>query len=432
MWQTGFGSGSRRSRGLRDATRPSRRPTPRRRPTTSPASPRSSAPPRRPATRSSCRARASSTSGTPRRASQELLNARAYNEADQGFKAALAAAPEGDAGRVLRAQIAIGQIQILVARKEWKAAADALAKFVAENPRSSQFVFATELLAEASVNAAATERDDKARSALYQQATKAVQSLRPYKEGETEKFDLRLRQGAIMDIQAQTEIGFKGEEAAAKYLSKASDHYQTLYMSRRRDIADPGYLVLQEELMYRAPRALARLKKYSTGESVFADVASECNEYLKTFPKGKHAQEVRTLLNEANVVIRTGEASGESFFDTLDTTEQPDNEAIADDYVLTDEEAGVPPEPEADEEEAPADGEAAEEAEEAEGEGEAAEKPAKADDADAEAADDAEDEGRRRRQEAPQKEEEDQEARPQTRRATRKSSIKLYPLNFTL
>lgn len=325
-------------------------------------------------------------------AAQELLAARAYNEADQGFKAALAAAPEGDAGRVLRAQIAIGQIQILVARKEWKAAADALAKFVAENPRSSQFVFATELLAEASVNAAATERDDKARSALYQQATKAVQSLRPYKEGETEKFDLRLRQGAIMDIQAQTEIGFKGEEAAAKYLSKASDHYQTLYMSRRRDIADPGYLVLQEELMYRAPRALARLKKYSTGESVFADVASECNEYLKTFPKGKHAQEVRTLLNEANVVIRTGEASGESFFDTLDTTEQPDNEAIADDYVLTDEEAGVPPEPEADEEEAPADGEAAEEAEEAEGGGEAAEKPAKADDADAEAADDAEDE----------------------------------------
>ena len=47
-------------------------------------------------------------------AAQELLNARAYNEADQGFKAALAAAPEGDAGRVLRAQIAIGQIQILV------------------------------------------------------------------------------------------------------------------------------------------------------------------------------------------------------------------------------------------------------------------------------------------------------------------------------
>lgn len=337
-------------------------------------------------------------------AAQELLNARAYNEADQGFKAALAAAPEGDAGRVLRAQIAIGQIQILVARKEWKAAADALAKFVAENPRSSQFVFATELLAETSVNAAATERDDKARSALYQQATKAVQSLRPYKQGETEQLDLKLRQGAIMDIQTQAEIGFKGEEAAARYLSTASDHYQTLYISRRRDIADPGYLVLQEELMYRAPRALARLKKYSDGTSVFADVASECNEYLKTFPKGKHAQEVRTLLNEANVVIRTGEASGESFFDTLDTTEQPDNEAIADDYVLTDEEAGVPPEPE--EEEAPADGEAAEAAEEAEEEGEAAEKPAKEEDADAdadadaEAADDAEDEAEEAAEEA--------------------------------
>ena len=317
-------------------------------------------------------------------AAQELLNARAYNEADQGFKAALAAAPEGDAGRVLRAQIAIGQIQILVARKEWKDAADALAKFLEENPRSSQFVFATELLAEASVNAAATERDDKARSALYRQATKAVKSLAPYKQGDTEILDLKLRQGAIMDTQAEAEIGFKGEEAAARYLSTASDHYQTLFISRRRDIADPGYLVLQEELMYRAPRALARLKKYSDGSSVFADVASECNEYLKAFPKGKHAQEVRTLLNEANVVIRTGEASGASFFDTLDTTEHPDSEAIADDYVLTDEEAGVPPEPEADEAAEPEadDGEAAAPAEKGEAE------PDEAEDGDEAAADD--------------------------------------------
>ena len=317
-------------------------------------------------------------------AAQELLNARAYNEADQGFKAALAAAPEGDAGRVLRAQIAIGQIQILVARKEWKAAADALAKFLEENPRSSQFVFATELLAEASVNAAATERDDKARSALYRQATKAVKSLAPYKQGDTEILDLKLRQGAIMDTQAEAEIGFKGEEAAARYLSTASDHYQTLFISRRRDIADPGYLVLQEELMYRAPRALARLKKYSDGSSVFADVASECNEYLKAFPKGKHVQEVRTLLNEANVVIRTGEASGASFFDTLDTTEHPDSEAIADDYVLTDEEAGVPPEPEADEAAEPEadDGEAAAPA------GKDAAEPDEAEDGDEAAADD--------------------------------------------
>ena len=291
-------------------------------------------------------------------AAQELLGARAYNEAEQGFKAALAAAPEGDAGRVLRAQIAIGQAQILMARKDWKAAAEALAKFVADNPRSSQFVFASEMLAEASVNAAATERDDKERSRLYQQATKAVQSLRPYKEGETAKFDLKLRQGAIMDIQAKAEIGFRGEDAAASYLSRASDHYQTMWISRRKDIADPGYLVLQDELMYRAPVALARLKKYSDGTSVFADVANQCKEYLKAFPKGKHAQEIRTLLNEANVVIRTGEASGESFFDTLDTTELPENEAIADDYVLSDEEAGVPPEPAGDEEPAE-DGEAA-------------------------------------------------------------------------
>ncbi|MBQ3810939.1 MAG: hypothetical protein II839_09005 [Kiritimatiellae bacterium] len=321
-------------------------------------------------------------------AAQELLGARAYNEAEQGFKAALAAAPEGDAGRVLRSQIAIGQVQILMARKDWKAAAAALAKFVEENPRSSQFVFASEMLAEASVNAAATERDDKERGRLYQQATKAVQSLRPYKQGATEQLDLKLRQGAIMDTQAKAEVGFKGEEAAAKYLSKASDHYQTLWMSRRKDIADPGYLLLQDELMYRAPVALARLKKYSDGSSVYADVANECKEYLKTFPKGKHAQEIRTLLNEANVVIRTGEASGESFFDTLDTTELPDSEAIDDDYVMSDEEAGVPPEAAEDEEPAAegAEEEETEPAAEAAEEAEAAAAPA------AEAAEDGEDE----------------------------------------
>ena len=191
-----------------------------------------------------------------------------------------------------------------------------------------------------------------------------------------------------MDTQAKAEVGFKGEEAAAKYLSKASDHYQTLWMSRRKDIADPGYLLLQDELMYRAPVALARLKKYSDGSSVYADVANECKEYLKTFPKGKHAQEIRTLLNEANVVIRTGEASGESFFDTLDTTELPDSEAIDDDYVMSDEEAGVPPEAAEDEEPAAegAEEEETEPAAEAAEEAEAAAAPA------AEAAEDGEDE----------------------------------------
>lgn len=277
-------------------------------------------------------------------AAQELLDARAYNEADQGFKAALAAAPEGDAGRVLRAQIAMGQIRILMARKEWKPAADALAKFVAENPRSSQLVAANEMLAEASVNAAESESDDKARSLLYQQTVKAINALVPYKQGEAEKFDLKLRRGAVMDTQAQVEIKFKGEAAAAQFLSRASEHYQKMILSRRTDIADPAYVALQEELLYRAPAALARLKTYSDGTSVYADVAHQCKEYLKEFPKGKHAQDVRTLLNEANVVVRTGEAGDTSFFETLDTTELPDNEAIADDYRLTDEEAGVLPE----------------------------------------------------------------------------------------
>ena len=279
-------------------------------------------------------------------AAQVLLENRAYAEAEAGFKAALEAAPEGDAGRVLRAQIAIGQIQILMARKDWKTAAAALAKFVEENPRSSNFVFANEMLAEASVNAAATERDDKARNALYVQAVKAVNALTPYKQGETAKLDLKLRRGAIMDTQAQAEIGFKGEEGAAKFLSKASSFYQDLFITRRRDVADPAYLALQEELMYRAPAALARMKKYSDGTSVAADVANECKEYLKAFPKGKNAQAVRTLLSEANVAIRTGEAGGDSFFDTLPTEELADNEAIADDYVMSDEEAGVPAAPE--------------------------------------------------------------------------------------
>ncbi|MBQ9726472.1 MAG: tetratricopeptide repeat protein [Kiritimatiellae bacterium] len=321
-------------------------------------------------------------------AAQVLLENRAYAEADAGFKAALAAAPEGDAGRILRSQIAIGQIQILMARKEWKPAADALAKFVEENPRSANLVFANEMLAEAAVNAAATERDDKARSALYQQAVKAVNALTPYKQGETAKLDLKLRRGAIMDTQAQAEIGFKGEEGAARFLAKASSFYQDLFITRRRDVADPAYLALQEELMYRAPAALARMKKYSDGTAVYADVASECKEYLKEFPKGKHAQEVRTLLNEANVAIRTGEAGGESFFDTLPTEELPDNEVIADDYVMSDEEAGVPAEPEEDEEAGEAgeaaepaaaedgDGETAAPAAEDEDEGEAAAKPA--------------------------------------------------------
>ena len=277
-------------------------------------------------------------------AAQELLAARAYAEAEQGFKAALAAAP-ADA-KALRAQIDIGLVQILVARKEWKPAAEALAKFVKDNPRSSQLVLANEMLCDASVNAAASERDDKARSALYRQAVSAINALRPYKQGPADQLDLKLRIGAVKDVQAETERKFKGEEASAKLFSSASAHYQDLFLGRRSDIADPGYLVLVEELLYRAPAALARLKTYSDGTSVFADVAEECKVYLKEYPKGKHVQEIRTLLNEANMVLRTGEAPASSFFDTLDTEEHPESEAIPDDAVLTDEEAGVPPEPE--------------------------------------------------------------------------------------
>ncbi len=231
-------------------------------------------------------------------AAEELYNAKEYDAADQAYAAAAAGVKPEDTALV--AKIDVGKAKVLYARGDYPAAADAFAAFVKNNPKSARVIEANELLCKSCVQATLTEKDVAKRDALFQRAIDAVKSLRAYKKGADEQLALKLELGDIMEAQVKVETEAGNADFARRCLGKMASYYQTILISMD-DNVDASLRPVLERVYPRYTKALLQMKTYDNGSTVYQDVIDACEAYLKLFPEGKHALDIRNNLSEAKI-----------------------------------------------------------------------------------------------------------------------------------
>ena len=242
-------------------------------------------------------------------AADTLVKAREWELAAQGYRAALALLKPED--KALKSRIDLGMIDILMnpRRPQYAEAATALTTFITDNPRSPRLPEAYAQLRTACVKAAADEKDEKARDALFQRAIEAVNALRPYVREKQEdgtyvvnarkNYELQVQIGEIIETQAAVEAQYGNTKAADKYLNQAVAFYQQLIMSA--DLTNADVREPLEAIFARGIVTLLQLKTYKDGREVYSDVLGLCETYLREFPSGAHRSDVQSARTAANV-----------------------------------------------------------------------------------------------------------------------------------
>ena len=241
------------------------------------------------------------------KAAEELVAAKAWEQAEKGFQAALAGAKPDDAA--LRNMIEMGLMQILVAQKKYTEAVPRLKKFLEDTPRFHRTAEVLELLRTACVEAAVAEPDKKKRSLLFKDANDASAKLKAYRRGDRAALELQLQHGDIMEKQYKAAVDFKADDAE-DILRSSANYYQRIITTfganpKNADILEPLAQVYQRSI-----QTLMQMKTYSDGSSVWPDVQYECGHYLKLFKDiadPKEVLKVRSALNEATREINAAE-----------------------------------------------------------------------------------------------------------------------------
>jgi tetratricopeptide (TPR) repeat protein len=241
-------------------------------------------------------------------AAEELVAAKAWETAQQGFEAALAGAKPEDA--FLRNKIEMGMIEILVAQKKYAEAIPRIKAFAAANERFHRMSDLLELLRTSCVNAAVAEPDKAKRSALFKDANDASAKLKAYRRGERAALELQLQHGDIMEKQWKAAVDFKADDAD-DILRSVANYYQRIITTFGANPKNAELFKPLSQAYMRSIQTLLQMKTYSDGSSVYPDVQYECGLYVKLFKDiadPKELLQVRSWLNEAT---REVNAAGE-------------------------------------------------------------------------------------------------------------------------
>ena len=327
-------------------------------------------------------------------AAEELVAAKAWEAAQQGFEAALAGAKPEDA--FLRNKIEMGMIEILVAQKKYAEAIPRIKAFAEANERFHRMSDVLELLRTSCVNAAVAEPDKNKRSALFKDANDASAKLKAYRRGERAALELQLQHGDIMEKQYKAAVDFKADDAD-DILRSVANYYQRIITTFGANPKNAELFKPLSQAYMRSIQTLLQMKTYLDGSSVYPDVQYECGLYVKLFKDiadPKELLQVRSWLNEATREVNAaGEDMAPSSLIEL-MGDAPDMESLlasipADAFVTKEEPAEEAPAEEGSGE-APAEGAAeetpAEEAPAEEAPAEAAAEEAPAEDSDSDTA----------------------------------------------
>ncbi len=241
------------------------------------------------------------SSGQMLSAAEELLKSQEYDLAREGFDLAVKSAA-GQTTITIPAEI--GLVEILVAEKKYTAAADALDKFIAANPTSYKVLDANLLLSKAAAQAAFEEADRNNRIKLFNRAIAAIRAVKRYRTSARDLAEIEIEVGRILETKIGVERKYNNQDLVARYIGEAASHYQQFVMS-----ADKKNVEVHPSLetAYRQSiKLMLEMKKYSDGTPVYADVKTDCEDYLATFPNGRYITDVRASLIEAEIGLATG------------------------------------------------------------------------------------------------------------------------------
>lgn len=236
-------------------------------------------------------------------AAESLKEAKDYATSRQAYKAALGLCKPEDT-RLIN-EITLGVAQLDFEEKNFIAVADAMEKFIADNPTSARLVEANNMLSKACVEATMTEPDEKKRIALFQRAIRSLRTVQRYREkdGAAAVLDLRIQNGDIIETQGMVEAKFGDKDGEMKYLRQACSHYFGILATA--DYANAELRAGYEKVLGRYIDVLSRVKTYEDGTPVWEDLKTNCEIYLQNYPNGKQTLKVRNALNEANVGLAT-------------------------------------------------------------------------------------------------------------------------------
>jgi len=230
------------------------------------------------------------TEGQFMAAAQALEQAREYDMALQAYDRVLATAKD----LPVVANAKLGRARVLVGQKKYQEAHKALDAFIQDKALSNLeiVVDANMLLVEVASEEGRHEKDDNERTRLFNTAIDALKMVKKYRKEPEEMVELDLAAGQILlrKMEAEKKLGLK--EQVAETRGKAIVAFQVMIMN-----INPGNAklasTLEKAYFYCVPLLLEHKK--------FKDAEEDCETYLRIFPNGRYATDIRNWLNQAKI-----------------------------------------------------------------------------------------------------------------------------------
>jgi len=223
---------------------------------------------------------------------QELLQSKENDEAIRAFDIALQKEKDN---KGVQMTATLGKADALINKRQYTEAVTLLEGFLRTFERSVATIDANLKLSHAASAAAVSIDNTAERIAMFNKAIDAMKMVRQYRTtpGEVAVTDNDI--GRIYLRMAEAEKRLNNPDGERNFLSQAVGWF--IPVLDNADTTRSDVRVHLEESYFIALPLMLKLGEYR-------DVQHYANAYLNLFPNGRHAADVRTWLNEANIKLR--------------------------------------------------------------------------------------------------------------------------------
>jgi tetratricopeptide (TPR) repeat protein len=235
-------------------------------------------------------------------AGNELLRAKEYEIAAEAFDRVLANAKPDE--RAKQEPSLAGKGRALVALGRYAEGVAVLDTLFTQYPRSIFTVDGEYARSKAYAELAAVEADPTNRFDRFNQAIASMKEVMKYDTSSGRRGEATVEIGRINELKAQAEGQFGKPEDVVKYRDAAIATYQTMILFEKAD--DAAMRPHLEEAFYRCLRLFLDSERWQ-------DLYGDAGNYLKVFPNGKHALEIRQWRSRAGAQLAAqGGPSGDA------------------------------------------------------------------------------------------------------------------------
>lgn len=237
------------------------------------------------------------TAGQFLAAGNALEEAKEWDVALEAYTKAIGLA--GDQTNVL-AMATLGQAKANVGAKRYAEAHETLERFIEKYSSSKLVIDAYEMMVDVASEEGRVEKNDDLRLKFFNQAVKAVKTLRKYKPSPEDQDLLSLQSSEVQIRKMQAEEAMKLTEQAKETCGIAAAQLQGFLMAHEPTDEHPAKDM--------TPAQLANLERcYAMVLPLMAKLGKEQSEdilrygesYKKLFPNGKHLTIVQNAINQA-------------------------------------------------------------------------------------------------------------------------------------